>query len=101
MDPSMAIHPDGISTLPPNRKCDCRTRAVWSNNRFDGLTTKDAASNDNASNMIAGTIILCIANLSAQMVDSLAANATQINALLHQLAAINNQLHLQHQGMMQ
>jgi hypothetical protein len=70
-------------------------------NRYAGLSAEDEVSNNDTAETIAGTINLHMANLLVQTTASIEANATQINALLQQLAATNNQLNLQQQAILQ
>ncbi len=70
-------------------------------NRYVGLSAKDNISNDDTTKTIVGTINAHMANLLAQTTASLEASANQINALLQQLAANNNQLNQQQQAILQ
>jgi hypothetical protein len=71
-------------------------------NRYAGLSVEDEISDNDMAKTIAGTINLHMANLSAQTTSSIEANTTQINALLQQLAVVNNnQLNLQQQAILQ
>jgi hypothetical protein len=72
-------------------------------NRFVAFAnaTDEEVSEDDTAETITTTINSHMANLSAQTAASLDANATQINASLHQLATNNAQLHHQQQLMMQ
>jgi hypothetical protein len=63
--------------------------------------TDDNVSDDDTAETIAITINSHMANLLAQTVASLEANATQINASLQQLTINNAQLHQQQQSLMQ
>ena len=65
----------------------------------DGNTKE--VSDDDTTETIAGTINSHMAHLSQQMVASLEANASQINASLQQPALNNKQLHQQQQSLMQ
>ncbi len=66
-------------------------------NRYVGLSAEDDVSDDSMTKTIAGTIMCTLAQTTA----SPKANANQINALLKQLAANNNQLNQQQQAILQ
>jgi hypothetical protein len=70
-------------------------------NRLAVLSVEDEVSFDDAAETITGTINTHMANLSAQTIASIEANRIQINGLLQQLAANNNQLNLQQQAIFQ
>jgi hypothetical protein len=70
-------------------------------NMYASLSAKSNVSNDNTAKTIAGTTNAHMENLLAQTTASLEAKANQINALLQQLVANNNQLNQQKQVILQ